>query len=507
MKLNITRKRLLVIGFGILGLAVIVGSWIVWRQKGAVVPSHTYELQSANMGEWKAIGGKWRAADGTIYNDSDERGAKLVTGSNAWRNYTLSADMRFKGSDADMGLIVRTANEMEGVDAYDGYYVGLRTLDGTMIIGRSHFGWAESQPVAVPGGVHSSVWYRLRVTAVGCNVAASVQNLTTLQTAWIAFYERSCLESGRVGLRSLNAGSMWTNISVAPATWNDYLDLQRHAASVEQLDFPPSRPWWTPWHAGILFSCVLAFALLTQLLFFRIQRWKDGLIVQEQERLAHEIHDTMAQSFAGIGYQIQGIRRGVVRADSLDASHIAEQLNVAYQLVRNCHEEASRTIAMLSSFSPLVQQHLLSSLAETAHKLAGDDIQVVTRLNGNLSPLSLRLTDALLHIGREAIANAARHANPTILTIVLSYDPNGVELSVEDNGRGFSYTQETAGFGILGMQKRAGVVSGTLQIISSPEAGTKIVIRARDDQHKFRDRLRQGLKEIFRRNSSDLNRR
>ncbi len=159
---------------------------------------------------------------------------------------------------------------------------------------------------------------------------------------------------------------MWRNIRVTGAGWNGYLELARHATSVEQPVVLEGPPWWTPWHAAMLFAGVLGLALLTQLVYFRVQQWKAFAITQERERLAHEIHDTMAQSFAGVGYQIQGIRRSVMRGGHQDSRHISDQLSVAYQLVRKCHEEAGRTIAMFSASSPPIQQNLLGALAKTA---------------------------------------------------------------------------------------------------------------------------------------------
>jgi len=64
---------------------------------------------------------------------------------------------------------------------------------------------------------------------------------------------------------------------------------------------------------------------------------------------------TMAQSFAGVGYQIQGIRSRVLKGERIAQTQITDQLDVAYQLVRRCHEEASRTISMLGTASPEVQ--------------------------------------------------------------------------------------------------------------------------------------------------------
>jgi hypothetical protein len=134
-----------------------------------------------------------------------------------------------------------------------------------------------------------------------------VTNLNTHQTAWIAFEEHFCVKSGRFGLRTLNANATWRNISIEPASWNDYHELAKHAALVEHPVIVNGPPWWTPWHVGMLFIGALALSLMIQLAYFRFKNWETNKINRERERLAHEIHDTMAQGFAGVGYQIQGI--------------------------------------------------------------------------------------------------------------------------------------------------------------------------------------------------------
>jgi Domain of Unknown Function (DUF1080) len=98
------------------------------------------------MDEWTAVGGTWEIAGGVIRNNSAERGAKLLAGSSDWRNYTLNADIRFDGGGADMGVIIRSNDEKEGVDTYNGYFVGLRNLDGTIVIGRSDYGGWKRAP-------------------------------------------------------------------------------------------------------------------------------------------------------------------------------------------------------------------------------------------------------------------------------------------------------------------------------------------------------------------------
>jgi signal transduction histidine kinase len=481
---------------------MLLGMGLGWRALvHEAVPVHVYQADTNSLAEWTPYGGMWTSADHVIYSHhEEERAAKLMTGSEQWTNYTMSAEMRFNGEHGDMGLIIRSHDENVGLDAYNGYYVGLR-MDGggSLLIGRSNYGWWEARPVPVPGGLHTGSWMRLRVTAYGCDIAASVEDLATGQMAWIAFHERSCLKSGRIGLRSVDIEGVWRNVTIQPATQADYLAIEQHARSVEQPVIPNGPPWWTPWHVGMLFVCVLSAALMAQFAYFRVERWKSDTIMQERERLAHEIHDTMAQSFAGVGYQIQGIRSSVVRGEHLDARHIAEQLSVAYQLIRRCHAEASGTIAMLGLASPLVQRKLLETLAETAGRIAGDKIQTRTHLEGSYAPLSLSLADALLHIGQEAIANAVGHGDPTELTITLRYEEEAVELIVADNGHGFELSPQTAGFGIMGMQKRARNMAAVLEIVSAPGRGTEVRVKAPRTEDGLPRRAMARLREFLRR--------
>ncbi len=453
------------------------------------VPAHVYVLQRANFKEWIGFGGSWEIADGAVRSNSYERGAKLLAGSNYWSNYTVSTDIRFEGPAADMGVIIRSNDESEGVDSYDGYFIGLRSLDGTLVFGRASYSWLEVRPVTMPGGIRPFTWYRLQVTAVGCNLAGSVTNLATHQSAWIAYEENFCIKSGRFGLRTLNANAEWRNVVVEPATWNDYHELEQHAAYLQHPIIVNGPPWWTPWHVGMLFIGVLGAALLIQLAYFRFASWKTNTINRERERLAHEIHDTMAQGFAGIGYQIQGIRTSIVRGEYLDATGIVDQLNLAYQLVRSCHEEASRTIALLGIASPQIERGLLGVLTEVARKTARNKVETISELHGDSIPLRLRLADALLHIGREAIANALNHGNPTVLRIQLNFEEDSVELFVEDNGNGFTYSREAEGFGIQGMQKRARGIGSVVQFSSAPGHGTQVRVKAALQDPRLPNRL------------------
>lgn len=229
-------KRLALIAAAGLATAVAL-AFFAFHSASASLPYHdAFATNSAN--EWQAFGGVWQVSGGTLYNRSDERGAKLVTGSAQWTDYRLQADLEMIGNQGDVGVIVRARQVEEGIDSYNGYYIGLRSLDSALVIGRSDYGWLEGRPVAVPGGVRTSSWYRLIVVVVGCQIAAQATNLQTGQSAWGAFEDHPCVAGGKIGLRSMATGGAWKNIRVTRATRQDLLAISSHAAFVQHPEYP-----------------------------------------------------------------------------------------------------------------------------------------------------------------------------------------------------------------------------------------------------------------------------
>src|ERR1700744_599264 len=188
--------------------------------------------------EWSPIGGDWQISDGAVVNRSDEHGAKLVTGSRMWKDYELSADLKLIGHDGDVGLMVRVDDEEHGVDSYNGYYVGLRTVDSSIVIGRADHGWIEGRPVAMPGGVQIGSWYRLRVVVVGCDIGAQATNVATGETAYAAFEENPCVAQGKIGLRSMATGGAWRNVYVQRATYPAFAAIRAKASFLQSPVYP-----------------------------------------------------------------------------------------------------------------------------------------------------------------------------------------------------------------------------------------------------------------------------
>src|SRR4029078_8175598 len=136
----------------------------------------------------------------------------------------------------------------------------------------------------------------------------------------------------------------------------------------------------------------------------------------------------LAQSFAGIGFQLQAIR------DEIDNKvAIRQEIEIASTLVRRSHEEAKRNI---DAWRPelLESAGLLKALEESARSMvAGGTIRVIAVSSGEPFRIPIRIAAALFRTGQEALANAVRHAGPNILKISLAYGTNSIELKIEDN--------------------------------------------------------------------------
>ncbi|HVU00035.1 MAG TPA: ATP-binding protein [Acidobacteriaceae bacterium] len=205
-----------VIVTAVLLFAALVGALALWPNRSYRLPWQD-SFASGDIDGWQAFGGAWSPYKGGIRNNSDERGAKFITGSPAWSDYAVDADVSLLGEDGDAGIIVRSSDEEEGVDSYSGYYVGLRDSNNSLTIGRADHGWAEYQAVSPRERLLPSHWYHLHIVAVGCSIAAVASSGTPGDRTWVAMYEPSCARSGRIGLRSYSSGGLWKNIRVSRA--------------------------------------------------------------------------------------------------------------------------------------------------------------------------------------------------------------------------------------------------------------------------------------------------
>jgi len=643
-----------------------------------------------NTEEWKALGGTWELVNGEMRNNSDERGAKLLTGSPYWHNYFIEADVNLLGISGDAGLMIRSNNEEEGVNSYSGYYAGIRTRDNSLVLGRADHGWLEvTKQGARAVVIRPFQWYHLKLLAFDCQIVASFTATTLTDPISLGISDPECVPAGHVGLRSYSSGGIWRNVTVRAATHADLAEMlkgtgsqeastsrntatfdlespgslrpqeqiqpkaisnaaaksidglrltsfakpeiatirgavvltmpmlfvqdstggvyvpepsapplkvgdevevtgevhpgdfsstMKHATvqmlwartpvppvsvtasqastgrydatfievygrlaakergpnntlildldessqsfraimnpgrgdylfsklklnsrlrlrgvcvvdsaftdnltpfvlllrSNEDLDVLAGPPWWSTGHIIEIVVSVLLLALVVNFVYHRIAHWRLQGVLEERQRLAHEMHDTLAQSFAGIGFQLQAIRSGMTE----DKSAMLQQLDLASNLVRHSHEEARRSLATLHPES-LKSEDVLAALDVCARRMVeGGSVQVVSERTGDQRPIPLRIADTLYRIGQEAVANAVRHADPTMLAIRLKYSEKIARLEVEDNGTGFVQSNGLLSFGIRGMRRRAQSISAEFQIESRLGKGTRIQISA-----------------------------
>jgi two-component system, NarL family, sensor kinase len=195
--------------------------------------------------------------------------------------------------------------------------------------------------------------------------------------------------------------------------------------------------------------------------------------VEERNRLAREIHDTLAQGLTATALQLES-------ADALldaGSEKAHEPLRRALSLTRSNLEEARRSVLDLRA-SPLEGRPLSEALKALVERWEAET-GIAARygaVNGS-SPLPPSVEAALYRICQEALTNVARHAGAERTTVRLVATPDRVRLAVEDDGRGF----DAAGVpedrhGIVGMRERAEVLGGTLEVRSGPGEGTRIEV-------------------------------
>lgn len=201
--------------------------------------------------------------------------------------------------------------------------------------------------------------------------------------------------------------------------------------------------------------------------------------IEERNRLAREIHDTLAQGLAAITLQLE--TADVLAESRPQRAH--EAIRRALSLARSNLEDARRSVIDLRA-APLQNRTLpeaLAALVQQAHHENGVDVEYTYSPALNFPPLSARLEAGVYRIAQEALTNAIKHAGAQHITMTLTVDEDFLHLVVQDDGRGFDPDQVGSGageghFGLVGMSERVKLLGGNLCVSSEPGAGTCIAI-------------------------------
>ena len=197
-------------------------------------------------------------------------------------------------------------------------------------------------------------------------------------------------------------------------------------------------------------------------------------MIAERSRMAREIHDSLAQSFAAMLIQARAMEAALDEPELLLA-----HLRQIRALAREGLDEARRTVHALRP-QPLAQGHLAAALRRALDNTTiGSPIAGAFRLLGEPRPLPGDHEAHLLRIAQEALSNALKYSGAREIVVTLRYAGDMVEVTVADDGAGFELEAGAAagGFGLAGMRERAALIGAELQIWSEPGRGASVSVR------------------------------
>jgi signal transduction histidine kinase len=221
-------------------------------------------------------------------------------------------------------------------------------------------------------------------------------------------------------------------------------------------------------------TLLLAFAWWLRL---RALRQRYALVFAERARVSREIHDTLLQSLAALGVEIEAI------ASQLDPEQgpARDELRRIRRQVGHSLRDARESILELrrdGMKTPDVVESL-RDVAERTERTYGVHVEISV-IGRRPQHCSSDVDLQLFRIGQEAITNAIRHGHATEVRVVVSYEQDKVRLRVGDNGCGFTPDEHQPArpsgehLGLLTMRERAARISGRLEIVSSPGSGTTV---------------------------------
>ncbi len=201
---------------------------------------------------------------------------------------------------------------------------------------------------------------------------------------------------------------------------------------------------------------------------------------EERNRLAREIHDTIAQGLAGITLQLE--TADVLAENGSDLQRVQRAIHQALELARDNLEEARRSVLDLRA-APLEGRSLPEALADLAQDItARGQVRVAFEQNGSARPLAPRIETGLYRIAQEALSNVEQHSGARQAWLRLVLLPDHLLLVVEDDGQGFDPARPAAGrsdrghFGVVGLSERARLLGGSLKLETGPGEGTRVAV-------------------------------
>jgi signal transduction histidine kinase len=208
---------------------------------------------------------------------------------------------------------------------------------------------------------------------------------------------------------------------------------------------------------------------------------RQAAVMAERNRMARDIHDTLAQGFTGVIMQLEAARGATAQGDIAEATNRIER---ASDLARSSLGEARRSVHALRPRSLrngklfVALDGLLKSMAD------GTNLNAEFHAEGDEQSIPADYEQDLLHIAQEALTNAVKYANARNFSATLAVDADKIQLRLADDGRGFDPRKEHDGFGLTGMKERVDRMSGEFIIRTKQGVGTEILVELKNARHE-----------------------
>ena len=203
------------------------------------------------------------------------------------------------------------------------------------------------------------------------------------------------------------------------------------------------------------------------------QQSRQTAVMAERNRMARDIHDTLAQGFTGVIMQLEAAKGATKQGDLVEAESRIER---AGELARSSLGEARRSVRALRPHS-LRNGKLFMTLDNMLKRMTeGTDLNAEFRAEGDERAIPAEYEDGLMRITQESLTNAVKHANARNFKATLSVGAKTIQLQLVDDGRGFDPQTEHEGFGLIGMKERVEQMNGEFIIRAKPGVGTEILV-------------------------------
>lgn len=203
------------------------------------------------------------------------------------------------------------------------------------------------------------------------------------------------------------------------------------------------------------------------------QKLQELAVVEERNRLARDLHDSVKQQVFAISMQLSAARTALSETDKSYQSVVEAE--------RLAQQAGAELTTLINALRPpgLESKTLANAIREHLEEWSRQNkIEAEIKIDSTISA-GVQMEQALFRVLQEALANVARHSKASKVIVILQLENDNIKLVIEDNGIGYDAERITKGIGLDSMKERLAAVNGELEISSEKSKGTRVIAMAR----------------------------